>query len=79
MKLSKWAVPILLRLLSLAGLTSGGAVTVGFALASSAQPRPSDVSLDLNFFVQVANQELTVPIMPLWVQFTCFMIIFYVV
>jgi hypothetical protein len=67
-------VPVLLRFLSLAGLTSAGgdqaALTVGFALSTpvanptDSQPR-TDLSLDLDFFVQVANHELKVPIMPL--------------
>jgi hypothetical protein len=75
MKLPKWTVPMLLHLLSLTGLTSasGSDLRVGFALSTVAdaptstlsQPRPSDLSLDLNFFVQVANHELKLPIMPL--------------
>jgi hypothetical protein len=67
----------LLRFLSLAGLTSAAgdraALTVGFALTTPAvdptatlsQPRIQDLSLDLDFFVQIANHELKVPIMPL--------------
>ena len=67
-------MPVLLRFLSLAGLTSAGgdraALTVGFALTMPAadptsQPRLQDLSLDLDFFIQVANHELKVPIMPL--------------
>jgi hypothetical protein len=79
MKIPNWAVPVLLRFLSLAGLTSAAgdeALTVGFALSSSnpatfptldslSQPRPNSVSLELDFFVQVANYEFKVPIMPL--------------
>jgi len=43
---------------------------VGFALAASpaetlSQPRLENLSLDLDFFVQIANHELKVPIMPL--------------
>ncbi|KAH8598281.1 hypothetical protein B0O99DRAFT_58399 [Bisporella sp. PMI_857] len=77
MNLSKWTVPLLLRLLSLSGLTSAsGTATdlrIGFLLAAPdptpllSQPRPTtqDVSLELDFFVQAANHELRVPIMPL--------------
>ena len=77
MRFPKWAVPVLLRFLSLAGLTSAGgdraALTVGFALTTAvadptnalSQPRLQDLSLDLDFFVQVANHELKIPIMPL--------------
>jgi hypothetical protein len=84
MRLPRWTVPVLLRFLSLAGLTFAGGdqfgtdramLRVGFALSSptagpTAQPRPQNVSLDLDFFVQVANHELTVPIMPLYVFYT---------
>lgn len=80
MKIPNWAVPVLLRLLSLAGLTSAAgdkALTVGFALSSSnpatgtfptvglSQPQPQSLSLDLDFFVHVASHEFKVPIMPL--------------
>ncbi|TVY32971.1 Uncharacterized protein LOCC1_G008077 [Lachnellula occidentalis] len=81
MKLPTWSVPFALRLLSLAGLASAAGVdkafTVGFGLGftlspavatesfSLAQPRPTDVSLDLDFLVQVQNHELRIPIMPL--------------
>lgn len=79
MRIPKWTVPILLRFLSLTGLTSasgtGGDLRIGLSLSGVAaspaeretlsQPRPQDFSLDLNLFVQVANHELKVPIMPL--------------
>jgi hypothetical protein len=81
MKLPQWSVPFALRLLSLAGLASaaGGdkALAVGFGLGFTlspppnptenllAQPRPTDLSLDVDFLVQVANHELRIPIMPL--------------
>ena len=81
MKFPTWAVPVLLRFLSLAGLTSAGgdnqtkALVFGFALSPTipaagpaetlSQPRLDRVSLDLDIFVQVANYELKVPIMPL--------------
>ncbi|KAG0645207.1 hypothetical protein D0Z07_8903 [Hyphodiscus hymeniophilus] len=78
MRLPRWTVPVLLRLLSLAGLTSAAgdraALTVGFALSTpvanptetlSQQPRIQDLSLDLDFILQVANHEFKVPIMPL--------------
>ncbi|RDL41280.1 Homocitrate synthase [Venustampulla echinocandica] len=81
MRVTKWVVPVLLRLLSLSSLTSAGggseakALVVGFALSASSatattattgpQPRPQDLSLELDFFLQVANHELRVPIMPL--------------
>jgi hypothetical protein len=66
--------------LSLAGLTSatGGdkalSFGLGFALSATgfpatattlSQPRLEDLSLDLDFFVQVADHQYTVPIMPL--------------
>jgi hypothetical protein len=80
MKIPNWVVPVLLRFLSLSGLTSGAgdkALTVGFALSSCnpatsfptadllSQPRPESLSLELDFFFQVANQEFKIPIMPL--------------
>lgn len=80
MKLPKWSVPFALRLLSLAGLASAAgadkALSVGFGLGFTlsnpslelAQPQPSlppDLSLDVDFLVQVANHELRIPIMPL--------------
>lgn len=78
MMFPKWTVPIMLRFLSLAGLTSasgrGGDLKVGLVLSgvagSESSPTEtlsqiSDFSLDLNFFVQVANQELNISIMPL--------------
>jgi hypothetical protein len=81
MKLPKWSVPFALRLLSLAGLASaaGGdkALSVGFGLGftlsnpaaslelAQPQPLPPDLSLDVDFLVQVANHELRIPIMPL--------------
>jgi hypothetical protein len=79
MRFPKWTVPALLRCLSLLGLSSAsgtsGELRVGLSLSTpvdgansiSSQPRLEDLSLDLNFFVQVANQELKVPIMPLYV------------
>lgn len=79
MKLPKWSIPFALRVLSLAGLASaaGGdkALAVGFGVGftlsapnsteSLAQPRPADLSLDVDFLVQVQNHELRIPIMPL--------------
>ena len=80
MKFHRWAVPVVLRLLSLAGLTSaaGGdkalSFGLGFALSATgfpatattlSQPRLEDLSLDLDFFVQVADHQYKVPIMPL--------------
>lgn len=54
------------------------AFTVGFGLGFTlspavatetsfglAQPRPTNVSLDVDFLVQVQNHELRIPIMPL--------------
>jgi hypothetical protein len=69
-----------LRFLSLAGLTSaagsdkaGQALSfgLGFALTgfpatdTKSQPRLDDLSLDLDFFVQIADHQYKVPIMPL--------------
>jgi hypothetical protein len=81
MKIPNWAVPVLLRFLSLSGLTSAGAgdkaLTLGLSLSSQgpatfptdlSQPRPLSLSLELDFFVQVANHEFKVPIMPLSVK-----------
>jgi len=74
MRVPKWAIPLFLRLLSLSGLASASGtpsdLRVGFALAASpaeafSQPRLENLSLDLDFFIQVANHELKVPIMPL--------------
>ncbi|KAG9234482.1 hypothetical protein BJ875DRAFT_11708 [Amylocarpus encephaloides] len=80
MKVPKWLLPILLHFLSLSRLTSASAdnnkasaagLVLGFrlvpTLSNNTQPSPSPapLSLDLNFFVQVANHELSVPIMPL--------------
>jgi hypothetical protein len=80
MKFPGWAVPFVLRFLSLAGLTSaagGGdkalSFGLGFAISTPgfpatetlSQPRLEDLSLDLDFFVQVADHQYTVPIMPL--------------
>ena len=74
MKLPQWTVPVLIRLMALAGLTSAGSdqatLAVGFAVSTpvashTLQPRPLDLSLDLDFFVQVANHEVKIPIMPL--------------
>ncbi|KAN0090358.1 hypothetical protein V8E51_018937 [Hyaloscypha variabilis] len=78
MKFSGWA-PVLLRLLSLAGLTSAAgsdkALSFGLGIALSAtgfpatetlsQPRLDGLSLDLDLFVQLADHHYTVPIMPL--------------
>lgn len=82
MKFPRWAFPVVLRLLSLAGLTSAAgsdkagqaqSFGLGFALSATgfpatdtkSQPRFDDLSLDLDFFVQVADQQYKVPIMPL--------------
>lgn len=77
MNFSKWTVPLLLRFLSLAGLTSAigdrAALTLGFAFSNTvadptstlSQPSSDNLSLEIDFVVQVANQELKVPIMPL--------------
>lgn len=78
MRLPRWSVVILVRLLSLSGLTtaSGAGVSdlrIGLSFSTQPplfsqaqlQPRLQDLSLDLDFFVQVANHELTIPIMPL--------------
>jgi hypothetical protein len=79
MKFPSWAVPFVLRFLSLAGLTSaaGGDKALGFGLGFTlsatgfpatdtlSQPRLEDLSLDLDFFVQVADHQYKVPIMPL--------------
>jgi len=70
---------VLVRLLSLSGLTtaSGTGVSdlrIGLSFSTQSplsqaqlQPRLQSLSLDLDldFFVQVANHELTIPIMPL--------------
>ncbi|TGO65478.1 hypothetical protein BCON_0002g00620 [Botryotinia convoluta] len=66
----KWTVPFVLRLLSLAGLTSASGdraqLMIGLALSS---PTPESLSqplsLDLDFFVQSGDQQLRLPIMPL--------------
>lgn len=67
MKFSKWTVPFMLRLLSLAGLTSASGdraqLMVGLALSSPSLSQP--LSLDLDFFVQSGDQQLRLPIMPL--------------
>ena len=69
----------MLRLLSLAGLTSAAgsdkALSFGLGIALSAtgfpatetlsQPRLDGLSLDLDLFVQLADHHYTVPIMPL--------------
>jgi hypothetical protein len=84
MKFHRWAIPVVLRLLSLAGLTSaaGGdkalSFGLGFALSATgfpatatatattlSQPRLENLSLDLDFFVQVADHQYKLPIMPL--------------
>jgi len=81
MRFPRWTLPILVRLLSLSGLTSAAgdetrALAIGFALstsptssgassASASQPPHVPLSLDLNFFFQVADTAVTVPIMPL--------------
>jgi hypothetical protein len=79
MRFPGWAVPFVLRFLSLAGLTSaaGGdkalSFGLGFALSTPgfpatdtlSQPRLEHLSLDLDFFVQVADHQYTLPIMPL--------------
>jgi hypothetical protein len=75
MRFSKWLIPLLLRL---SGLTfAGDATRINFGLSISAptlpatsQPCgpttiPTDLSLELDFYVQVANHEFKVPIMPL--------------
>ncbi|KAF7863943.1 hypothetical protein EAF04_006908 [Stromatinia cepivora] len=70
MKFPKWTVPFMLRLLSLAGLTSASGdraqLMIGLALSS---PTPESLSqplsLDLDFFVQSGDQQLRLPIMPL--------------
>ncbi|TEY85264.1 hypothetical protein BOTCAL_0015g00530 [Botryotinia calthae] len=70
MKFPKWTVPLVLRLLSLAGLTSASGdraqLMIGLALST---PTPESLSqplsLDLDFFVQSGNQQLRLPIMPL--------------
>ncbi|KAL2069971.1 hypothetical protein VTL71DRAFT_14651 [Oculimacula yallundae] len=74
MKLSTWVVPVLLQLLSCAGLGSAAGVkatplTLGFTLsnptATATQPHLPALSLDLEFFVNVADHQFKVPIMPL--------------
>ncbi|PVH80286.1 hypothetical protein DL98DRAFT_418969 [Cadophora sp. DSE1049] len=76
MKLPNWIVPVLLQLLSCAGLTSAAgdkAVTLGFSLSNTnpaafstpTQPHLPAVSLELDFFVNVADHQFKVPIMPL--------------
>jgi hypothetical protein len=82
MKLAlKWLTPILLRLLSLphvslantaAALNNPGSVhlVTGFyiGLAAAPQPQPrTDLSLEATTFIQLANHEFDIPIMPLWV------------
>ncbi|KAK6612543.1 homocitrate synthase [Botrytis cinerea] len=70
MKFPKWTVPLVLRVLSLAGLTSASGdraqLMIGLALSS---PTPESLSqplsLDLDFFVQSGDQQLRLPIMPL--------------
>ncbi|KAH7346758.1 hypothetical protein BKA65DRAFT_456563 [Rhexocercosporidium sp. MPI-PUGE-AT-0058] len=84
MKLPNWVVPVLLQLLSCAGLGSAGdkasPLTVGFSLSNGnpsaagaagfptqTQPQPHlpALSLELDFFVNVADHQFKVPIMPL--------------
>ncbi|TAQ90111.1 hypothetical protein B7494_g1575 [Chlorociboria aeruginascens] len=71
MKVPQWFVPIVLHMLSLTRLTSAGGdaahASVGFVLSLSPSPdtQSSQPRLDLDFFVQCANHQLTVPIMPL--------------
>ena len=79
MKIPNWTVPFLLRFLSLLGSSSAGAgdraqaLTIGLSLGpatfpteSLSQPRRNEeLSLNLDFFVNVANHELKIPIMPL--------------
>jgi hypothetical protein len=70
MRFPKW---IWLSLTPLIRLVSASDVRIGLSLSAAppatlSQPQPEDISLDLNFFVQVANQELKVPIMPLYIS-----------
>jgi hypothetical protein len=66
MKLSKWVVPLLFHFFPSA---HGSDLRVGFAVkavpATSENIQPHDLSLDFGFFVQVANHELNIPVMPL--------------
>jgi hypothetical protein len=66
MKIPRWIVPVVLQLLS---LTAGQSVRFGVALSAPAipteslsQPRPQNLSLDLDFFVQVADHEFKMPL-----------------
>ncbi|KAH6713574.1 hypothetical protein BKA61DRAFT_632508 [Leptodontidium sp. MPI-SDFR-AT-0119] len=84
MKLPNWVVPVLLQLLSCAGLGSAAGdkaspLTLGFTLSNrnpsaagsfptQAHPQPHvlpALSLELDFFVNVADHQFKVPIMPL--------------
>lgn len=78
MRIPKWSVPVLIQLLSWAGLGSAAGdqaapLTLGFTLTNAnptvfpagTQPHLSDLSLGLDFFVKVADLEFKVPIMPL--------------
>ncbi|KAB8304288.1 hypothetical protein EYC80_003700 [Monilinia laxa] len=68
MKFPKWTLPFMLRLLSLAGLTSASGdraqLMIGLAL-SSPESLSQPLSLDLDFFVQSGDQQLRLPVMPL--------------
>ncbi|KAI6710062.1 hypothetical protein JHW43_007385 [Diplocarpon mali] len=73
MKLPNWVVPVLLQLLSCAGLGSAtgdkaAPLTLGFTLGTnptSLQPQLSALSLEFDFFLKVADHELKIPTMPL--------------
>ncbi|KAK0103636.1 hypothetical protein ONS95_005648 [Cadophora gregata] len=75
MKLPTWVVPVLLQLLSCAGLAAGdkAPLTLGFSLSNPnpaacstpTQPHLKALSLELDFFVNVADHQFKVPIMPL--------------
>jgi len=76
MKLPKWVVPLVLRMLSLSSFGSATvagerALLFGVALSPTSSGSASgggvqqSVSLDLDFFVQCANHQIRVPIMPL--------------
>lgn len=76
MLFSKWLVPLILRLSGLAS-AGGEPARINFGLSLSVPGLPAtsqpcgptttatDLSLELDLYVQVANHELKVPIMPL--------------
>ncbi|KAI9046610.1 hypothetical protein LZ554_009353 [Drepanopeziza brunnea f. sp. 'monogermtubi'] len=69
MKLPTW-VPVLLQLLTCTGLASAVGdkatpLSLGLTLGNAAQPHRAPLSLELDFFLKVADHEFKVSIMPL--------------